>query len=73
MYDEFNKFGASAVPLDPECDDSNIALRGRPLLDEVFRLYGDIPASDLAEMTHSEPPWKATKINKENSHRILQD
>lgn len=73
VYNDFKQYGNGVVPLDDSFKPDAIHLDDRQLLNKVYGLYGHIPAPQLVEMTHSEPPWKATKINKEISVKILQD
>jgi predicted transcriptional regulator len=45
----------------------------RELLDDVFRLYGPLPAWELRNKTHREPPWTDTPYLAAITHQKLRD
>lgn len=72
VYKEYEKYGASAVALSSAFDFRKYDVQTKDLLNEVFERYGRFSATQLVDMTHSEPPWRNTKINHEISTRELQ-
>jgi uncharacterized phage-associated protein len=73
VYNEYEKHGASAIPLAKDFNPKKYDSDTKELLDEVFQVYGQFSASRLVDMTHSEPPWKSTKLKNEISLKHLQD
>lgn len=73
VYEEYKQFGSDGVPLPDNFDVDKFDDDTKELLDEVYEVYGQFSPSALVEMTHSEPPWRYTKVNNEISHRAMQD
>ena len=73
VYSAYEKYGAGPVTLSADFDLCKYNDETKDLLNEVFEVYGQFSASRLVDMTHSEPPWKMTKINHEISIKHLQD
>jgi uncharacterized phage-associated protein len=59
-YRHFKKFGKGAIQL--KRNEKKIILFGKEynLFKNVMKEYGQFSAIKLMEMTHEEPPWKAT-------------
>lgn len=72
VYKEYERYGASAVGLSTTFNIKKYDVQTKDLLNEVFDRYGRISAARLVDMTHSEPPWRNTKINHEITTRELQ-
>ena len=73
VYEEYKGFGNNPVPMPRDFELGKYDKDTRELLDEVFEVYGQFSASALVDMTHNEPPWKATKPNREISIRHMQE
>lgn len=73
VYKEYEKYGGSPIPLASNFDLSKYDTETQNLLNKVFEKYGRFSAARLVDMTHSEAPWKMTKINREISIKHLQD
>lgn len=73
VYKEYEKYGASPVPLPSDFDVSKYDSSTKGLLDKVHGEYGHFSASELVDMTHEESPWIMTKINREITVRHMQD
>ncbi|MBK7780583.1 MAG: SocA family protein [Ardenticatenia bacterium] len=65
VYEEYREHTRYGIPC-PEgvLDEVNAALTEaqKTLIADVYREYGMYEASVLLKMTHSEPPWRATRI-----------
>ena len=74
VWREYRNFRASPIhssenSFDPHLYDSE----NRELLDEVFRLFGTLPAWELRNKTHLEPPWTDTPDRAAITHQKLRD
>lgn len=72
VYHYFKDYGASPIPVKP-VNLADYSEEIRELLDEVHTVYGQFSASKLREMTHEEPPWKATPPNETISHELMKE
>ena len=59
LYVKFKEFGYSPIKTDGDAGVvSEISLKDRKLLDDVWNVYGKFDASYLELLTHSEKPWQ---------------
>jgi uncharacterized phage-associated protein len=76
VYDEYKTAGASQIVLvDPNFKPKSVfkSKEQFQLFKDVYRVYSQFSALKLMHMTHSEPPWKNTKINYEISHKLMRE
>ena len=69
VYDEYKRFGSSALPKPNDFSFSDYTKGEKDLFDAVYNEYGKYSAWALSEMTHQTPPWKNTLRN----HTISKD
>jgi len=70
VYRAYKQFGGNALPPPPGFKPMSLPQRARNVLNEVHRVFGQFAAWRLREMTHSEPPWKATFREGKRNVRI---
>jgi len=64
VYHSFKHFGFA--PIDPSLGDKNSFSDDiNHLLNEVWETYGELDASTLESLTHSELPWREARKNVE--------
>ncbi len=59
VYHAYKGFGFNSLP-SCECE-NNINAEVEEILEEVKRVYGELSARKLEELTHSEDPWKEVR------------
>ncbi len=64
VYQDFKKFGASAIEVPHELDDTILSDDQKDLMKEVYEVYGQFSAWKLRNMTHNELPWLQTPKNE---------
>jgi len=64
VYQDFKKFGASAIEVPHELDDTILSDDQKDLMKEVYEVYGQFSAWKLRNMTHNELPWMQTPKNE---------
>jgi uncharacterized phage-associated protein len=73
VYHRYKAHGSGAIPgpssFDPDRYDGEV----RSLLDEILQVYGQFSAWKLRDMTHVEPPWAETELNRVISHDAMRD
>jgi uncharacterized phage-associated protein len=58
IYHKYKVFGANAIPMPEDFDQSTIANGTKGFLKEVYRVFGQFSAWKLRNMTHNEPPYQ---------------
>lgn len=66
VYDEYKNNGRNGIQLGFELEFEFENKKEEALFNEVFKVYGVYSALGLMNMTHSESPWKSTKIGEGN-------
>jgi len=64
VYQDFKKFGASAIEVPHDLDDTVLSDDQKDLMKEVYEVYGQFSAWKLRNMTHNELPWLQTPKNE---------
>jgi uncharacterized phage-associated protein len=72
LYHMYKEHGAGGIPVPIDFDRYVLTDNERALLDEIWAVYGQFSAWKLRNMTHEEPPWKATPQGEVISHDSLR-
>ena len=67
VYKAYEKFGADIIKKASDGDPNALDDFTKSLVDDVFSVYGNKTAIELANLTHSEAPWRDT-FNPENQN-----
>lgn len=60
VYQNFNKFGSTAITIDKTDSIASLSPEEEELFREVLLEYGQFSAIKLMNMTHEETPWRVT-------------
>jgi uncharacterized phage-associated protein len=64
LYQKFKPFGSNPIPYSGDDYSEKLEKNERELILEVYGVYGQFSAWRLREMTHQEPPWIDTGLNR---------
>jgi uncharacterized phage-associated protein len=73
IYDEYKHRGWQAIGRPAKFDFNAYPPEAREILNAVQDVYGRFTAKTRESMTHEEPPWKNTKLNRIISLDALRD
>lgn len=65
VYQIYRENGSGAIDCPVDFDFFKYDEGTQDLLEEVYSVYGQYTATALMRLTHEEPPWQETELNKE--------
>lgn len=71
-YEVYKCYGPGSIPFPANTDFDMLLIRGRQLINDVYRRYGQYEATALMRRTHRESPWQNTRINDIITHAVLK-
>lgn len=73
IYEAYSEYSYGAIPKPRRINKKVFDAKTMDFLKEVYQVYGQYSALRLMQLTHSEPPWKNTKIGDEITTDKLHD
>ena len=67
LYHKFKGHGSGGIAPIAEVDFSEIDVRDRTILDDVYNYFGQYSAWKLRSMTHEEAPWQNAHEQSDNT------
>jgi uncharacterized phage-associated protein len=69
IFHEFKSHGWQPLPVPSDERFPEISKEATEILEQVFEVYGDIPAKTLENMTHEDEPWIRARGDKSQEER----